>query len=116
MHALRPAFETAAKLGGIRRCISPCRHGSSPHQRLSREIAVKMVVRSIDVGFGNTKYVVAHSEKGIKCTCFPSLAYTSATDPSSRPSTERRRTVSTPIGGLYYEVGPDVHLAADTFR
>ncbi|KQP49078.1 PRTRC system protein D [Pseudorhodoferax sp. Leaf274] len=77
---------------------------------------MSMVVRSIDVGFGNTKYVVGHSENEIRCACFPSLAYTSAKDPFSRPSAERRRTVAIPIDGLYYEVGPDVHLAADNFR
>ncbi|RCW72404.1 plasmid segregation protein ParM [Pseudorhodoferax soli] len=77
---------------------------------------MNMVVRSIDVGFGNTKFVVGHSDKDIKCACFPSLAYTSAKDPSVRPSAERRRTVAVPIDGLYYEVGPDVHLAADNFR
>ena len=32
-----------------------------------------------------------------------------------RPS-ERKKTVCIPIGPLFYEVGPDVSLAADTFR
>ena len=29
---------------------------------------------------------------------------------------ERRKTVAVPIDGLFYEVGPEVNLAADTFR
>lgn len=74
------------------------------------------IVRSIDVGYWNTKYVTAHTEKEIKCAMFPSLAYPSYKDPATRTMVERRRTVAVPIEGSYYEVGPDVHLAADTFR
>lgn len=74
------------------------------------------VVRAIDVGFGNTKFVVDQMDQEIKCMSFPSLAYTSIRDPAARPAGERRRTVAVPIEGLFYEVGPDVHFAADTFR
>ncbi len=74
------------------------------------------IVRAIDVGFGNTKFVVGHTEQEIKCASFPSLAYTSVKDPGTRPTAERRRTVAIPIDGTFYEVGPEVHLAADTFR
>lgn len=74
------------------------------------------IVRAIDVGFGNTKFVVAHTDQELKCASFPSLAYTSLKDPSCRPAAERRKTVAIPIDGCFYEVGPDVHLAADTFR
>ena len=73
-------------------------------------------VRAIDLGFGNVKYVVGHTDQEVKCASFPSLAYTSAKDPGARPAAERRRTVAIPIDGTFYEVGPDVHLAADTFR
>ncbi len=74
------------------------------------------IVRAIDVGFGNTKFTLAHTEQEIKCLSFPSLAYTSAKDPSAKPAAERRRTVAIPIEGTFYEVGLDVQLAADTFR
>jgi plasmid segregation protein ParM len=74
------------------------------------------IVRALDVGFGNTKYVVAHNGNELTCASFPSLAYTSAKDPSSRTSVERRKTVAVPIDGTFYEVGPEVHLAADNFR
>lgn len=74
------------------------------------------IVRSIDVGYSNTKYVTAHTDKEIKCAMFPSLAYPSYTDPATRTMVERRRTVAIPIDGTFYEVGPEVHLAADSFR
>jgi hypothetical protein len=32
------------------------------------------------------------------------------------PAAEKRKTVCIPVGPLFYEVGPDIHLAADTFR
>ena len=74
------------------------------------------VVRSVDVGFGNTKFVMSHAGQDIRCASFPSLAYPSAKDPGTRTGAERRRTVAIPIEGTFYEVGPDVHLAADMFR
>lgn len=98
------------------------------------------VVRAIDVGFGNTKFVVdrcwkevgtpeqeAGKAKGfrakeraiakaIRCASFPSLAYPSTRDMSKLSPSERRDTIAVPIDGLFYEVGPDVTLAADTFR
>ena len=77
---------------------------------------METIVRAVDVGFGNTKYVTGYSADGIRCASFPSVAYPSARDLSSAPTTERRKTVAVPIDGLFYEVGPDVNLAADTFR
>lgn len=77
---------------------------------------MEMIVRAVDVGFGNTKLVTACAGADIRCSCFPSVAYPSARDLSATPAGERRRTVAVPIDGLYYEVGPEVNLAADTFR
>jgi plasmid segregation protein ParM len=76
------------------------------------------VVRAVDIGFGNTKYVTASSQAGgqVKCAHFPSVAYATDHDAAPDPMGGRRRTVSIPIGGLTYEVGPDVHLAADVFN
>lgn len=73
------------------------------------------IVRAIDVGFGNTKYVCSASDTDVRCAHFPSLAYPSAREPAARTG-EKRKTVAIPVNGLYYEVGPDVRLAADTFR
>jgi plasmid segregation protein ParM len=77
---------------------------------------VETIVRAVDVGFGNTKYVTGCAVDGIRCASFPSVAYPSARDLSSVSATERRKTVAVPIDGLFYEVGPEVNLAADTFR
>ena len=73
------------------------------------------IVRAVDVGFGNTKYVCSINGTDVRCAHFPSLAYPSARQPAARPG-EKRKTVAIPVNGLYYEVGPDVRLAADTFR
>ena len=77
---------------------------------------MKMIVRAIDVGYGNTKYVAGSSGDEIRCASFPSLAYPFPRDPSTTLGADRRKTVAIPIGGLFYEVGPDVMLAADAFR
>lgn len=80
---------------------------------------MEMIVRAVDVGFGNTKFVtdVAGSSAGdIRCASFPSRAYPSPRDPSKKLGWEGRKTYAIPIDGLFYEVGPDVMLAADAFR
>ena len=77
---------------------------------------MNMIVRAIDVGYGYTKYITGHDGREIRCAHFPSLAYPAARDPGGSLGAERRRTVAIPIDGLFYEVGPDVLLAADTFR
>lgn len=75
------------------------------------------IVRSIDVGYGYTKYVVAEVAGGTpRCACFPSVARPSTRDPSMVKAPDRLSTWSIPIGGVFYEVGPDVHLAGDAFR
>ncbi|MDF3831423.1 PRTRC system protein D [Cupriavidus basilensis] len=75
-----------------------------------------LTVRAVDVGFGNTKYISSVVGGEIRCASFPSLAYPSMRDPSVHPGYERRKTVVIPLNGLFYEVGPEVELAADTFR
>jgi plasmid segregation protein ParM len=52
----------------------------------------------------------------IRCASFPSIAYPSSGETPHWPASERRKTVCIPVGPLFYEVGPDVGLAADTFR
>jgi plasmid segregation protein ParM len=73
------------------------------------------IVRAIDVGRGNTKFTKQSVLGRVDCDHFPSLAFFSHTDKSSDIG-GGRRTVSVPVEGLYYEVGPDVELAADRFR
>ena len=70
------------------------------------------IIRSIDVGFGQTKYVSAASEDTIECTHFPSIALPSLVDTNRRAMLGgRRKTVSIPIGSMFYEVGHEVDLA-----
>ena len=73
------------------------------------------IVRAIDVGFGNTKYVKAASGGKIDCAHFPSIAFDSVSDSTGEPLGGNRKTVCVPVGGLWYEVGPEVVLAADGF-
>ncbi|WP_431258542.1 PRTRC system protein D [Roseateles chitinivorans] len=76
-----------------------------------------LIVRAVDVGFGNTKFVTGVGAGGdIRCASFPSRAYPSPRDPAKALGGEGRKTFAIPLGGLYYEVGPDVMLAADAFR
>ncbi len=77
---------------------------------------MELIVRAVDVGSGNTKFVTAAAGPDIRCASFPSVAYPSSDDSPSWPASERKKTVCIPIGPLFYEVGPDVSLAADTFR
>ena len=77
---------------------------------------MELIVRAVDVGSGNTKFVMSAIGADIRCASFMSVAYPSSGDASAWPASERRKTVCIPIGPLFYEVGPDVSLAADTFR
>jgi len=77
---------------------------------------MEMIVRAVDVGFGNTKFVTGCTDNDIRCASFPSVAYPSARDLSAVLAAERRKTVAVPIDGLFYEVGPEVGLAAESFR
>lgn len=74
------------------------------------------VVRALDVGFGLTKFVSGLDGREVRCAHFPSVACPTESDDSIDPMGGRRRTVGIPIDGLIYEVGPDVHLAADVFN
>ena len=77
---------------------------------------MELIVRAVDVGAGNTKFVTGVVGNEIRCASFPSVAYPSSGETPHWPASERRKTVCIPVGPLFYEVGPDVGLAADTFR
>lgn len=74
------------------------------------------IVRALDVGFGHTKFVSGMGGGEVRCAHFPSVAYPTESDEPTDPMGGRRKTVGIPIDGLIYEVGPDVHLAADIFN
>jgi plasmid segregation protein ParM len=87
---------------------------SHTDRRRGRNMGI--VVRAIDVGFGNTKYVTASAQGQVDCAHFPSLAYFRHDEVPVESMGGRRRTVQVPVDGLLYEVGPDVEFAADRFR
>ncbi len=74
------------------------------------------IVRAIDAGRGNTKFVASDDGQEMKCSHFPSEAYPSEKERSDEGIGGKRKTIGIPIDGLFYEVGPDVHLAADVFN
>lgn len=74
------------------------------------------VVRAVDVGRGNTKYIADVRDGQMRCDMFPSQAHAAEAAYEQEAWGPRRRTVSIPVGELVYEVGPDVHLAADVFN
>lgn len=73
--------------------------------------AVDFIVRSIDVGFRNTKLIVAADERRIECDVFPSVAPTTAGRNLSEALGRTRNTVRITVEGIEYEVGPDALLA-----
>jgi len=73
------------------------------------------IVKAVDVGYGNTKYTVLASEKGITCGIFPSIAPQAAGGPDLDSGLmQRRNTVVVDVGGVKYEVGKDAMLAVDS--
>lgn len=77
---------------------------------------MKSIIRAIDAGRANTKYVLADDDEEIKCAHFPSEAYAVERERKGDGLGSRRKTVCIPMDGIFYEVGPDVHLAADIFN
>lgn len=73
------------------------------------------IVRAIDVGFGNTKYISNVAGTKFRCAHFPSVAPASEIDPRSTMGAGRK-TVTIAIDNLYYEVGPEASLAADIYQ
>lgn len=70
------------------------------------------IVRAIDVGYGNTKYVASRSEQQIRCEMFPSLAPLAShlKLTSGMPVSDVRDTVTVEVEGVRYEVGPGAAL------
>jgi plasmid segregation protein ParM len=73
------------------------------------------IVRAIDVGYGNTKFVAYHNHgSNIQCSIFPSIApHASCGDDLNGGIFQRRNTVKIEINGVIYEVGKDSRLAQD---
>lgn len=73
------------------------------------------IVRAVDVGYGNTKFVQFHTPgQEVACGLFPSLAPQAGTGPDLTGGVfQRRNTVLVEVNGVRYEVGKDAHLAQD---
>ena len=74
------------------------------------------VVRAIDVGYGNTKFVSQY-EPGheVLCSLFPSIAPNASLGPDLAAGVlQRRNTVVVEVNGVKYEVGKDAKLAQDS--
>lgn len=77
---------------------------------------MELIVRAIDVGRGNTKFITDIRNGEPQCAMFPSQAQPAEAAYEHEGWGPGRKTVSIPVDGLVYEVGPDVHLAADIFN
>ena len=76
----------------------------------------RKVVRAIDVGYGNTKFVLEHQQGSeVVCSLFPSLAPQASHSPDLGVGVlKRRNSVVVEVNGIRYEVGKDAHLAQDS--
>lgn len=73
------------------------------------------VVRAIDVGYGNTKFVMSAENGNVRCSNFPSIAPVTSGRDLAAALGRKRKTVEVSVGDLVYEVGPDAGLADDVF-
>ncbi|GIK74403.1 MAG: hypothetical protein BroJett021_33910 [Chloroflexota bacterium] len=71
------------------------------------------VVRAIDVGYGNTKFVLQARGGGYEevCSLFPSVTPVASVKSFAESSGMSRDTVKVPVGDLVFEVGRDAVLA-----
>lgn len=76
---------------------------------------LKEIVRSIDVGYGNTKFTKNHIfGQNIECDLFPSLAPLASHNDLSVGVLQRRNTTIVRINDADYEIGKDSRLALGT--
>ncbi|MEK7413102.1 MAG: PRTRC system protein D [Planctomycetota bacterium] len=68
------------------------------------------VIRAIDVGFGNVKYIKEHTPEGVRCDMFPSLAPLASNLAIATGLPAARDTVEVEVEGVRYEVGPGARL------
>lgn len=74
----------------------------------------KTVVVGVDVGHGNTKYVVNSDDKSVECNHIPSRAPLATCIDLAGETIHARNTMQVPVGNQVYEVGPDVNLSIAT--
>jgi len=62
-------------------------------------MTTSQAVRAIDVGFGNTKFVLNPAASGIQCSLFPSLAPLATNDDLTGGVLQKRNTVVVEVNG-----------------
>lgn len=67
------------------------------------------VVRAIDVGYSMTKYTVSQDPR--ECASFPSIATPASERELGIGRRGKRNTVTVPVEGQRFELGPDARLA-----
>ena len=84
---------------------------------VSKDPLKKHIVRSIDVGYGNVKFVKDHKDGfgPVECDIFPSRSPVSADKSLGAGLLKGRDTVVIKIGNTEYEVGKDVSKAQGTY-
>ncbi|GJI98160.1 hypothetical protein RugamoR57_48780 [Duganella caerulea] len=85
-------------------------------EKLLKEIDVERIVRAVDVGRGNVKFIASTKNEELKCEMFPAEAHPTEVAHEQEGWGTKRKTVGIPVGELIYEVGPDANLAADVFN
>jgi plasmid segregation protein ParM len=78
---------------------------------IAKESPVEKIVRAIDLGYRNCKFVERGDGHRLVCRSFPSVAPIASNRDLSVDRKTRRDTVVVPVGKLLYEVGPDANLA-----
>jgi len=74
----------------------------------------QMVVKAVDVGYGNVKYTSLITSADVQCGIFPSIAPQISTGPDMALGLlQKRNTVEVEVNGVRYEVGKDARLAQD---
>lgn len=116
LEVIEPRFSMLLGLDFRLLCVADLPILPTGKHRLAGRNPMSIIVRAIDVGFGNTKYVTSSTNGKVECAHFPSLAFYCHNDQATESMGGKRRTVQVPVDGLFYEVGPDVELAADRFR
>lgn len=74
------------------------------------------IVRSLDVGFGTTKFVVGASGQNFQCQMFPSVALPASTMELSTGLLSQAKTIVVEVDGRRYEVGPQIEYKSRTSR
>jgi plasmid segregation protein ParM len=69
------------------------------------------IIRAVDVGYGNVKFVASRTQSNISVKMFPALAPRAVESDLAGDFVRRRETKRVVVNGQGYEVGPDAKLA-----